>query len=90
MPSELPRTLSQYRLAVRAHELSAEEYLEETFRLIERDDPQVRAFLHLRLDAARSDARAADPTSPLAGAPIAVNDNIMMAGECCTCGSRIL
>jgi len=90
MPSELPRTLNQYRLAVRAHELSAEEYLEETCRLIERDDPQVRAFLHLRLDAARSDVRAVDPMSPLAGAPIAIKDNIMMAGERCTCGSRIL
>ncbi len=90
MPSELPRTLNQYRLAVRAHELSAEEYLEETCRLIERDDPQVRAFLHLRLDAARSEVRTVDPTSPLAGAPIAIKDNIMMAGERCTCGSRIL
>ncbi|MFZ2413138.1 MAG: Asp-tRNA(Asn)/Glu-tRNA(Gln) amidotransferase subunit GatA [Candidatus Cryosericum sp.] len=90
MPSELPLTLNQYRLAVRAHELSAEEYLEETCRLIERDDPQVRAFLHLRLDAARSEVRAVDPTSPLAGAPIAIKDNIMMAGERCTCGSRIL
>ncbi|MFA4931724.1 MAG: Asp-tRNA(Asn)/Glu-tRNA(Gln) amidotransferase subunit GatA [Caldisericia bacterium] len=90
MPNGLPRTLDQYRLAIRAHELSAEEYLDETRRLIERDDPQVRAFLHLRLDAAQSDAQAADPTSPLAGAPIAIKDNIMMAGERCTCGSRIL
>lgn len=90
MSSGLPRTLEQYRNAIRAHELSAQEFLDETRRLIERDDPQVRAFLHLRLDAARSEAQAADPTSPLAGAPIAVKDNIMMAGERCTCGSRIL
>jgi aspartyl-tRNA(Asn)/glutamyl-tRNA(Gln) amidotransferase subunit A len=90
MSNELPRTLEQYRHAIRAHELSAEEYLEETWQLIERGDPQVRAFLHLRLKAARSDAQAANPSSPLAGAPIAVKDNIMMAGERCTCGSRIL
>jgi aspartyl-tRNA(Asn)/glutamyl-tRNA(Gln) amidotransferase subunit A len=90
MSSRLPRTLEQYRNAIRAHELSAQEFLDETRRLIERDDPQVRAFLHLRLDAARSEAQAADPTSPLAGAAIAVKDNIMMAGERCTCGSRIL
>jgi aspartyl-tRNA(Asn)/glutamyl-tRNA(Gln) amidotransferase subunit A len=90
MSSGLPRTLEQYRHAIRAHQLSAEEYLDETRQLIERGDPQVRAFLHLRLDAARSDAQAADPSSPLAGAPIAVKDNIMMAGERCTCGSRIL
>jgi len=90
MSSELPRTLEHYRHAVRAHELSAEEYLDETRQLIERGDPQVKAFLHLRLDTARSDAQASNPSSPLAGAPIAVKDNIMMAGERCTCGSRIL
>jgi aspartyl-tRNA(Asn)/glutamyl-tRNA(Gln) amidotransferase subunit A len=90
MPSGFPRTLNQYRLAIHAHELSAEEYLDETRRRIEQGDPQVRAFLHLRLDAAQSEAQAADPDSPLAGAPIAIKDNIMMAGERCTCGSRIL
>jgi len=90
MSSELPHTLEQYRRAVRAHELSAEEYLDETWQRIEHGDHQVRAFLHLRLDAARPDAQAAVPLSPLAGAPIAIKDNIMMAGERCTCGSRIL
>jgi aspartyl-tRNA(Asn)/glutamyl-tRNA(Gln) amidotransferase subunit A len=90
MPSGLPRTLNRYRLAIRAHELSAEEYLAETRRRIEQGDPQVRAFLHLRLDAAHSEAQVADPDSPLAGAPVAIKDNIMMAGERCTCGSRIL
>ncbi|MCX6062871.1 MAG: Asp-tRNA(Asn)/Glu-tRNA(Gln) amidotransferase subunit GatA [Caldiserica bacterium] len=90
MSSGLPRTLDQYLRAVRARELSPEEYLTEARGLIERNDPQVRAFLLLRLDAAQSDAQQADVSSPLAGAPIAVKDNIMMAGERCTCGSRIL
>ncbi len=90
MSSKLPHTLEQYRHAVHAHELSAEEYLDETRQCIEHGDPQVRAFLHLRLDAARSDAQATNPLSPLAGAPIAIKDNIMVAGERCTCGSQIL
>jgi len=90
MNNRLPRTLDQYRSAVRSHVLSPSEYLEETRQVIERDDPRVRAFLHLRLDAAMSEAQATDSSSLLAGAPIAIKDNIMMAGERCTCGSRIL
>lgn len=90
MNSGLPTTLDQYLSAVRSHALSPGEYLQETSKTIDRDDPQVRAFLHTRLDAASSEAQKADAASPLAGAPIAIKDNIMMAGEACTCGSRIL
>ncbi|MHB8106689.1 MAG: Asp-tRNA(Asn)/Glu-tRNA(Gln) amidotransferase subunit GatA [Candidatus Cryosericum sp.] len=90
MSSGLPRTLDRYVHAIRTHGLSAEEYLDEIQQRIEHRNPQVNAFLNLRLNAARSDAQAADSSSPLAGAPIAVKDNIMMAGEPCTCGSRML
>lgn len=90
MSSSLPTTLNQYLTAVRTHALSPGEYLQETRNTIDRDDPQVKAFLHTRLDAASSEAQEANVASPLAGAPIAVKDNIMMKGERCTCGSRIL
>ncbi|MGB9666229.1 MAG: Asp-tRNA(Asn)/Glu-tRNA(Gln) amidotransferase subunit GatA [Candidatus Cryosericum sp.] len=90
MNSGLPMTLDQYVTAVRTHALSPGEYLQETRKTIDRNDPQVKAFLHTRLDAAFSEAQEADAASPLAGAPIAVKDNIMMKGERCTCGSRIL
>ena len=42
--------------------------------------------------AAESDARrsAGNPQSPLDGVPIAVKDNIMVEGQVCSCGSKIL
>ncbi len=91
MPSGLPRTLNQYRLAIRAHELSAEEYLAETRRRHRTRRPpgeSLSAPAPGRRPVPRH--KLSDPTSPLAGAPIAIKDNIMMAGERCTCGSRIL
>jgi aspartyl-tRNA(Asn)/glutamyl-tRNA(Gln) amidotransferase subunit A len=90
MSSDLPSTLLQYREAVRSLRLSPAEFLAEAERRIEVHDPEVKAFLHRRSEAVRLEAEAADPDSTLAGAPIAVKDNIMMAGERCTCGSRIL
>ncbi|MHB8072078.1 MAG: Asp-tRNA(Asn)/Glu-tRNA(Gln) amidotransferase subunit GatA [Candidatus Cryosericum sp.] len=86
----MPSTLLRYREAVRSHRLSPAEFLAETERRIDAHDSEIKAFLHRRSDAARSEAQTADPASPLGGAPIAVKDNIMMAGERCTCGSRIL
>jgi hypothetical protein len=57
----------------------------------------LNAFVHLRRDGALADARAADarlrggePRSLLEGVPVAIKDNMVLAGEPTTCASRIL
>ena len=65
-------------------------------RIAERN-PALGAFLTITQDealeqAAESDARIArgEPLRPLEGVPVAVKDNIVMAGVRTTCGSKIL
>lgn len=60
-------------------------------RALERlgDDPW-RAFLHVRADEAREDARRVAATAPLRGVVLSVKDNLALAGAPMTCGSRHL
>jgi len=58
---------------------------------------RLNAFVHLRPEGARAEARLADarirggrPRSPLDGIPVAIKDNMVLAGEPTTCASRIL
>ena len=58
---------------------------------------RLNAFVHLRPQAARAEAREADARlrsgrqrSPLDGIPVAIKDNMVLAGEPTTCASRIL
>lgn len=82
---------------VSAGDLSAESVVAGAFAAIERLDPALHAFLHRRHEAAAAEARSLDarraagnPPGPLAGVPVAVKDNICLAGAPATCGSRIL
>jgi aspartyl-tRNA(Asn)/glutamyl-tRNA(Gln) amidotransferase subunit A len=81
---------------VRARRRSAEETLSDALTRIEGRDGRVGAFLEVTPELARAEARAVDARVaagedlPLAGVPMAIKDNMWVAGRATTCASRIL
>ncbi|WP_222267142.1 amidase [Modestobacter marinus] len=78
---------------VRAGELSAVEVVRAHLRHLAEADPRLGAFRVLRTEAALAEAAEVDASPrrgelPLAGVPIAVKDNVAVAGEVATDGSR--
>jgi aspartyl-tRNA(Asn)/glutamyl-tRNA(Gln) amidotransferase subunit A len=53
-------------------------------------DPEINAYLSFDFDAALQEAERADVNLPLGGIPIAIKDIISVAGQPCTCASKIL
>lgn len=77
---------------VRSGEVTAVEVVAAHLDHIEAVDARIGAFRVLRREAALAEARAVDTALtrfalPLAGVPIAVKDNLAVAGEVCTDGS---
>ena len=81
---------------VRSRRTSAEETLSEALTRVEALDGRVGAFLEVTPDEALAEAREADrrvssgEDLPLAGVPMAIKDNMWVAGRQATCASRIL
>lgn len=78
-------------------ETSSQQLCEAVLARIEAVDDKVKAFLHLDKSAILSSAQAADQRrregralGRFDGIPIAVKDNLAVAGQPCTCASRIL
>lgn len=93
----LDLSLSELVRAIGERSLSAEEAARASLDRIEGVDGRVSAFLEVFADRAleaarRVDARiaAGDDVGPLAGAPIALKDNMCLSHGRTTCGSRIL
>ncbi len=90
------RTAAETARAVNARDVSALELAREMAARIRDRDGVVGAYLAptaelAELQARRVDARiAAGETLPLAGVPLAVKDNMCLAGTPTTCASRIL
>ncbi|MBO0843383.1 MAG: amidase, partial [Nocardioides sp.] len=93
----VPTGLSAVQTAQRvaARELSAVEAVDAALERISRLDPALNAFSVVLADAAKADAADLDasidagvPPGPLAGVPVAVKEEIAVAGTVSTFGGR--
>jgi aspartyl-tRNA(Asn)/glutamyl-tRNA(Gln) amidotransferase subunit A len=81
---------------VSARRRSAVEVTREALERIAASDGAIGAFLEVTADQALAEARASDArvaageSLALAGVPVAIKDNMWVAGRVATCGSKIL
>jgi aspartyl-tRNA(Asn)/glutamyl-tRNA(Gln) amidotransferase subunit A len=78
------------RKLLQAREISPREVLEALQTRIGEVDPKIDAYLSLDFDDALKQAEHCDVNLPLGGVPIALKDIISVAGQPCTCASKIL
>jgi aspartyl-tRNA(Asn)/glutamyl-tRNA(Gln) amidotransferase subunit A len=75
---------------LRRREVSPREVLEVLRARIEDVDGKIDAYLSTSFEAAAKEAEKTNVDLPLGGVPIAIKDIISVAGEPCTCASKIL
>src|SRR6266513_1699164 len=75
---------------LRHREVSPREVLDVLRARIESVDGKIDAYLSIDFEAAAKEAEKANVDLPLGGVPIAIKDIISVAGERCTCASKIL
>lgn len=82
---------------IKSKKLTAQEVVREYLAKIKEKDSEIQAFLVITENLALTQAQQIDQqvsrgkdAGPLAGVPVAVKDNILVAGERCSAGSRIL
>jgi aspartyl-tRNA(Asn)/glutamyl-tRNA(Gln) amidotransferase subunit A len=97
MPELWELTAEETARRVRSREVPASEVLEAALARTARVEPLISAYLELfeaeaRERAAEIDRRIArgEDVGPLAGVPVALKDNLSLAGHALTCGSKIL
>jgi aspartyl-tRNA(Asn)/glutamyl-tRNA(Gln) amidotransferase subunit A len=96
-PLDLPVAEQAARVRAPGDPLTARALVEASLARIAAGDERLHAFLAVTPDLARSQADAVDRAvaegrdpGPLAGVPLAVKDNLALAGVPLTCASRIL
>ncbi|MEY2498179.1 MAG: aspartyl-tRNA(Asn)/glutamyl-tRNA(Gln) amidotransferase subunit [Verrucomicrobiota bacterium] len=89
--SDLPAlNIAELRDLLHRREISPPEVLEALQARIVEIDPRIDAYLSVDFEAALEEAKRVDVTLPLGGVPIAIKDIISVAGQPCTCASKIL
>jgi aspartyl-tRNA(Asn)/glutamyl-tRNA(Gln) amidotransferase subunit A len=89
-PDLLALPIADLQPLLRRREIAPREVLEALRARIEDVDPKIDAYLSLDFEAALKEAEKADVDLPLGGVPIAIKDLINLAGQPCTCASKIL
>jgi aspartyl-tRNA(Asn)/glutamyl-tRNA(Gln) amidotransferase subunit A len=82
--------IAELQTLLRQRKVSSREVLEALRSRIAEVDPGIDAYLSIDFDAALKEAEHADVNLPLGGVPIAIKDIISVAGQLCTCASKIL
>jgi aspartyl-tRNA(Asn)/glutamyl-tRNA(Gln) amidotransferase subunit A len=82
--------IADLQALLRKRELSPREVLDLLRARIEELEPKIEAYLSIDFEAAAKEAEKADVDLPLGGVPIAIKDIISVAGQPCTCASKIL
>src|SRR3954462_7928700 len=89
--AELPAlSVADLQALLRTGQISASEALSALRERIALIDPTLDAYLSFDYDAAAEEAKRANVTLPLGGIPVAIKDIINVAGQPCTCASKIL
>ena len=83
-------SIAEVQSLLRQRKVSPREVIEALQDRIAAVDPAIGAYLSLDFAAAMREAESADVSLPLGGVPIAIKDNMNVAGQPCTCASRIL
>jgi aspartyl-tRNA(Asn)/glutamyl-tRNA(Gln) amidotransferase subunit A len=91
------RSISEIQSLLKNKDVSATEIVKAHYDHIESVEKEVRAFNHLTKELAMTQAkridemlRAKEALPPLAGVPVAIKDNMCVAGYPTACGSKIL
>jgi aspartyl-tRNA(Asn)/glutamyl-tRNA(Gln) amidotransferase subunit A len=90
-PADLPALgVADLQALLRRREISPRDALQSLRTRVEEIDAKIGAYLSIDFEAAMKEAEKADVRLPLGGVPIAIKDIINVAGQPCTCGSKIL
>src|SRR6185369_14187324 len=90
-PSKLPAlTIADLQALLRRREVSPRDVLQALQARIDDVDPKIGAYLSRDFESALRETEKVDVDLPLGGVPIAIKDIINVAGQPCTCASKML